>query len=67
MHILISNDDGYLARGLRVLADALAEFADGLDLENAPEPEQAIDTEPSTEYFELDPNDLTDDGTESKD
>ena len=27
MHILISNDDGYLARGLRVLADALAEFA----------------------------------------
>lgn len=27
MHILISNDDGYLARGIRVLADALAEFA----------------------------------------
>jgi 5'-nucleotidase len=27
LHILISNDDGYLARGLRVLADALAEFA----------------------------------------
>ena len=27
MHILISNDDGYLARGLRVLAYALAEFA----------------------------------------
>lgn len=27
MHILISNDDGYLARGLRVLADTLAEFA----------------------------------------
>lgn len=27
MHILISNDDGYLARGLRVLADSLAEFA----------------------------------------
>ena len=27
MHILISNDDGYLARGLRVLADSLSEFA----------------------------------------
>ena len=27
MHILISNDDGYLARGLRVLADSLAQFA----------------------------------------
>lgn len=27
MHILISNDDGYLARGLRVLADTLGEFA----------------------------------------
>ncbi len=27
MNILISNDDGYLARGLRVLAEALAEFA----------------------------------------
>lgn len=27
MHILISNDDGYLARGLRVLADSLAEIA----------------------------------------
>ncbi|MDX1561299.1 MAG: 5'/3'-nucleotidase SurE [Gammaproteobacteria bacterium] len=28
MRILISNDDGYLARGLRVLAEALGEFAD---------------------------------------
>ncbi|MGD8341193.1 MAG: 5'/3'-nucleotidase SurE [Gammaproteobacteria bacterium] len=28
MHILISNDDGYLARGLRVLAETLAEFAE---------------------------------------
>ena len=28
MHILISNDDGYLATGLCVLADALAEFAE---------------------------------------
>jgi len=28
MHILISNDDGYLATGLSVLADSLAEFAD---------------------------------------
>jgi len=27
LHILISNDDGYLARGLRVLADSLAQFA----------------------------------------
>jgi 5'-nucleotidase len=27
LHILISNDDGYLARGLRVLAEALAKFA----------------------------------------
>ena len=27
MHILLSNDDGYLARGLRVMAEALAEFA----------------------------------------
>jgi len=27
LHILISNDDGYLARGLRVLAGTLAEFA----------------------------------------
>ena len=27
MHILVSNDDGYLARGLRVLAEALGEFA----------------------------------------
>jgi len=27
LHILISNDDGYLARGLRALADRLAEFA----------------------------------------
>jgi 5'-nucleotidase len=27
LHILVSNDDGYLARGLRVLADTLAEFA----------------------------------------
>ena len=27
MHILISNDDGYLARGLRVLAEALSRFA----------------------------------------
>jgi 5'-nucleotidase len=27
LRILISNDDGYLARGLRTLADALAEFA----------------------------------------
>jgi 5'/3'-nucleotidase len=27
LHILISNDDGYLARGLRVLAEALGEFA----------------------------------------
>jgi 5'-nucleotidase len=28
LHILLSNDDGYLARGLRVLADTLAEFAE---------------------------------------
>lgn len=28
MHILISNDDGYLAAGLTVLAESLAEFAD---------------------------------------
>lgn len=28
MHILISNDDGYLATGLSVLAGSLAEFAD---------------------------------------
>ncbi len=28
MHILISNDDGYLATGLSVLANALAEFAE---------------------------------------
>jgi len=27
LHILLSNDDGYLARGLRVLAEALGEFA----------------------------------------
>jgi 5'-nucleotidase len=27
LHILISNDDGYLARGLRVLADSLSKFA----------------------------------------
>ena len=27
MHILLSNDDGYLARGLNVLANALREFA----------------------------------------
>jgi 5'-nucleotidase len=27
LHILLSNDDGYLARGLRVLADVLSEFA----------------------------------------
>jgi 5'-nucleotidase len=28
LRILIANDDGYLARGLRVLADTLAEFAE---------------------------------------
>lgn len=28
MHILISNDDGYLAQGLATLAEALAKFAD---------------------------------------
>jgi 5'-nucleotidase len=28
LRILISNDDGYLARGLRVLARTLGEFAD---------------------------------------
>ena len=28
MKILVSNDDGYLARGINVLADALAEVAD---------------------------------------
>jgi len=28
LRILLSNDDGYLARGLRTLADTLAEFAD---------------------------------------
>lgn len=27
MHILISNDDGYLAKGINTLADALAEYA----------------------------------------
>jgi 5'-nucleotidase len=27
LHILLSNDDGYLARGLRILAEALGEFA----------------------------------------
>ena len=27
MHILLSNDDGYLAKGLHILADALAEYA----------------------------------------
>ena len=27
MHILLSNDDGYLARGINVLADALGQFA----------------------------------------
>jgi len=27
LHILLSNDDGYLARGLRVLAETLGEFA----------------------------------------
>ncbi len=28
MHILLSNDDGYLAQGLHTLAEALAEYAD---------------------------------------
>jgi 5'-nucleotidase len=28
MHILISNDDGYLAQGINTLAAALAQFAD---------------------------------------
>ncbi|MEM6512898.1 MAG: 5'/3'-nucleotidase SurE, partial [Pseudomonadota bacterium] len=28
MKILVSNDDGYLATGINVLADALAEVAD---------------------------------------
>jgi len=28
LHILISNDDGYLARGLRVLAESLRQFAE---------------------------------------
>ncbi|MDD2761518.1 MAG: 5'/3'-nucleotidase SurE, partial [Methylomonas sp.] len=27
MHILISNDDGYLAQGINVLADALGHYA----------------------------------------
>ncbi|MGR9073243.1 MAG: 5'/3'-nucleotidase SurE [Gammaproteobacteria bacterium] len=28
MHILLSNDDGYLAQGLKILADALSEYAE---------------------------------------
>ena len=38
MHILISNDDGYLAPGLKAIADELAQFAQVTVVAPIPDP-----------------------------